>query len=169
MKYTHKLCATKIFSNGSSRNMMITFESECSNYGEALLSVIAKDKSLHDCFISEPVTCSPVTFDLTNKVKGATKPFLSDRYFLTFNELRKFIDDAEHDDNIIECVKQPFCRVLFSNAGNFGEFLNRKINTSLKPQSVDTLFFKPVTFKDIESSVFNSIKNGTYYNSKVKA
>lgn len=158
MKHTHKFSAIK-GAGAMSRVHTVTFVSECAEYGPALLSMIKHSPEFHDCFIFEPITRSPVTFDISLRMKG---PYNSDRYFLTFNNLVSFCDTIETDQDVIKILRQPFCRVLFSNAGKLGEFLNQNSDKkwpTYSDQKHDSIFWGN-DFASYNLSTFEAIRDG---------
>lgn len=161
MKFTHKIGAIRFFENGCSMSNVYTFTSNCNDYKSAALSIVNHTKELHDCFIYEPETASPITFDLTVDCKPHDHVVRSDRYFLTFNELKKFCDD---DSNYVTVITQPFCRIIFSKAGDLGNFL--EFHGKVKKHFIEfkgSLYNNPKKFEAWDVAIFNSIKNGSFY------
>ncbi|MGD1336133.1 hypothetical protein ACP6H1_27445 [Vibrio harveyi] len=167
MKYTHKIGLIKFNPNGSTKCEVVTFNSVCNEYKEAVLSMVHKRPEWHDCYLYEPVTKSPVTFDITIKyiTPSGDSTFNSDRYFLTCAELVDFCDNVIHEDRFVSVVTQPFCRTLFSNAGTLDEFYKFNIK-GYKPKiyvGINSVFHNE-PFEKYDRSVFQSIKEGVYHN-----
>lgn len=161
MKFIHKIGAITFYSNGCSRSNVITFTSSGNEYKSAVLSIVNHNPDLWDCFIYEPETASPITFDLTVDCKPHDHVVRSDRYFLTFNELKKFCDD---DSNYVTVVTQPFCRTIFSQAGKLGEFL--EFHGKVKKHFIEfngSIYNNPKKFESFDTAIFNAIKNGSFY------
>ena len=163
MTYIHKIGVISFFKNGVSKSNVITFESDCCIFREAALSIINHHPEFHDCFIYEPVTLSPVTFDLTVNIKPGEHLVKCDRFFMTFNELKKFCDN---ENNYLSVVTHPFCRVIFSKAGRLGEFLefHGKVKNHFK-ELKGSIYNNPIKFDDIDINVISDIRNGIYKHS----
>lgn len=159
---THNIGATKM-----SRINEITFESDEPDYGKAVFALVESDERYSICTPFEPVTLSPITFDVTSKHKsplGEGRTYDSDRYFLTLADLRKELSNLVKEESFIS-HGEPFCRTLFSNAGTLNGFYKR----NLPDFEVKTVLGSPwlgPSFDQLhedDPAVFHRIKVGTYH------
>ena len=160
-KFIHKIGAITFYPNGCSKSDVITFTSSCNELKLAALSLVSHHAGLHECFIYEPETASPITFDLTVAVKPYEHIVKTDCYFLTFGELKKFCDD---ENNYISVITHPFCRIIFSKAGELGEFL--EFHGKMKKHFQEfkgSIYNNPKKFESFDTKVFDAIKNGSFY------
>lgn len=166
MPYTHKIGAIKFYTGNACQSKIMTFTSDGALYCDSVLSIINHNPDYHDSVLFEPVTRSPVTFDLTVKYKSHTgNTYNSDRYFLTFTELKAFCDSLADDGNFVSVVRQPFCRVLFSQAGLLADFCNSHVKGYTKsdtPYIADDSLFWNKPFSEFSNDTFNAIQNGKF-------
>ena len=165
MKYIHKVGFIQTLPNHNIRSSVVTFKSNCDQYKHSVLSFVNHNPEYQSLYLYEPVTRSPITFDLTLSIMGNSKPFNCDRYFLTFNELKKYCDSISDNESIISILTQPFCRVLFSRAGKLGAFLEGNqtgYKLSKTPYKSDSNIVCNVGHESFNKSVFNEIANGIY-------
>jgi hypothetical protein len=166
LPYTHKIGAIKFYTGNNCQSKIMTFTSDGALYCDAVLSIINHNPDYHDRLLFEPVTRSPVTFDLTVKYKSHTgNTYNSDRYFLTFTELKAFCDSLANDNSFVSVVKQPFCRVLFSQAGLLGDFCTRHVKgyqQSETPYKGDDSLFCNKPFSEFSNYTFSDIQNGKF-------
>lgn len=172
MQYTHKVGLITFYENGATKANEVTFVSECSEYKEAVLAMVHKRPDWHNHFLYEPVTKSPITFDITVKLitPSGEGTFNSDQFFLTCKELIDFCENEPNADNFVSFVGVAFCRTLFSAAGDLNSFFKRHLK-GYKPKTyvgVDSIFFNK-KFDDFDHSVFTSIKSGTYWTEVTEA
>ncbi|MGM6589811.1 hypothetical protein ABLB47_02875 [Vibrio parahaemolyticus] len=166
MEFTHKVGLITFLKNGASKINEITFVSECGEYKEAVLAMIHKRPEWRKCLPYEPVTKSPITFDITvsYKYEQNSKPFNSDQFFLTCDELIEFCESVVNEDHFVSFVTPAFCRTLFSNAGTLDSFYKLHLK-GYKPKTylgVDSIFHNK-KFSDFDRTVFQSIKCGAYH------
>lgn len=132
MEYVHKVSAIRLI-NKSKKSSIIkgyTFTSNLDLYKLACLAIVNHNKELHNRYLFEPITKSPIIFDLTVEKEGTNDATeIVEKEFLTFSELMVFCDSIENDDTIKKIITQPFCHVHFSQAGRAGAFFNKYIDT----------------------------------------
>lgn len=168
--YKHKVSLIKHFGNGMSQIREVTFESSDSNYGSSVLQLICERPELHNCTPFEPVTLSPITFDFTTRYKslktGNTVP--SDRYFTSYADMVQGLEAVESNTpdhlKFIENT-EPFCRVIFSQAGCLDDFYSRSITGYKKKPYTGSPWvgdkFKTIYNRD--SQLMTKIKTGCYH------
>lgn len=157
MQYTHKVGLITFYENGATKANEITFVSECSEYKEAVLAMEHKRPDWHNHYLYEPVTKSPITFDITEKLvtPNGENTFNSDQFFLTCKELIDCCESEPNKENFVSFVGVAFCRTLFNSCGDLNGFFKRYLK-GCKPKTyvgVDSIAVTP------RSSFLKSDKN----------
>jgi len=125
--------AVKTFNNNLSRSRLITIEHE-GKRSDAILSVIAKDESLHDHYLIDAQTKCNITFDFTVKIKTENSHYNSDYELMTFNDLKKLISEINSRPDFDSVVRQPFVRFHYSKSGRAIDYL--ELEKILQPHNV---------------------------------
>lgn len=167
--YTHKvsLITHNIGVTKMTRINEVTFESDEPDYSKAVFALASSDERYAHCTPFEPVTLSPITFDVTSKHKsplGEGRAYDSDRYFLTLAELQKELTELVKEDNFVS-HGAPFCRTLFSNAGTLNGFYKRNLPDFVAKSYLCAPWVGP-SFEQLHEEdpvLFHRIKTGNYH------
>ena len=140
-----KIGILKVYKNGCFKSNVIEFEANGEMFKRAALYLINQNEEYKDCFLFDPETLSPITFDFTYYIKskvveGENLP--CDNFTLTYNDMIERLEEVTKRDDIFNKTIHPFCRTIYSHAGKLGEFLNMHagLNINLNNQVSESIF-----------------------------